>query len=376
MKLKIGDNIRRLRNDRQVTCRALADHLGLTSQAVSRWENGQCYPDIELLPDIARFFDCTLEELLGDEKARETVSDRVAQLSGHIFPDGRAALKELRSLERKYPNDWHVKEGICNALCEGANYRDFGGEGEDVYDEIMPELRRYGMEAATEIDAEAMLNVPWIYRSLILTAPEEEVEEWAARLHANPYNTREANLLLRYTDYRRDKEKAARMQQAVILLYIKCLSSQLRCPDQSLAGWSNAERLRLRLYDAVSGIPCAENGVVYNTLLLYERILCAFQLAANEAEIGHEDAAAEAMARGVHDLLLYADARGQTHLTADNAYFDLPTPLTEASWREDVFDSVLNICLNCFPDWAKERTWHREQVECIRACAERLGSEV
>ena len=56
MKLLIGETIRNLRRERNITQEEFANVLGVTYQSVSRWENNTCYPDMELLPDIANFF--------------------------------------------------------------------------------------------------------------------------------------------------------------------------------------------------------------------------------------------------------------------------------------------------------------------------------
>ena len=54
MQPQIGAAIRELRKERNVTQEALAEHLGISFQAVSKWENGTAYPDITLLLAIAR----------------------------------------------------------------------------------------------------------------------------------------------------------------------------------------------------------------------------------------------------------------------------------------------------------------------------------
>lgn len=46
MKLYVGENLKRLRSEKNVTQEAVAEYLGVTYQAVSRWENGLAYPDI------------------------------------------------------------------------------------------------------------------------------------------------------------------------------------------------------------------------------------------------------------------------------------------------------------------------------------------
>ena len=61
----LGENIRSLRIAKGVTQEQLGYELGVTSQAVSRWENGATYPDITMLPVIADFFDVSADYLLG-----------------------------------------------------------------------------------------------------------------------------------------------------------------------------------------------------------------------------------------------------------------------------------------------------------------------
>lgn len=71
MKLLIGENIKRLRRERDMTQEELAERLGVSFQSVSRWENSTCYPDMELIPAIASFFGVTADELMGLNSQRE-----------------------------------------------------------------------------------------------------------------------------------------------------------------------------------------------------------------------------------------------------------------------------------------------------------------
>ncbi|MBQ7932780.1 MAG: helix-turn-helix transcriptional regulator, partial [Clostridia bacterium] len=70
--LPISEKIRSLRRAKNVTQEELADVLGVTFQSVSRWETGQTYPDITLVPKIAAYFGVTTDALLvTDEETRE-----------------------------------------------------------------------------------------------------------------------------------------------------------------------------------------------------------------------------------------------------------------------------------------------------------------
>lgn len=73
--MRIGENIRRLRKEKGIGQDILASQLGVTVQAVSKWETGGSMPDITLLPQIAEYFGVTMEELFYGK--RETaVEDR------------------------------------------------------------------------------------------------------------------------------------------------------------------------------------------------------------------------------------------------------------------------------------------------------------
>lgn len=65
MNLNIGKKIKCLRHEKGITQEEFAVVLGVSYQSVSRWENDICYPDIELLPDIAEFFGITVDSLMG-----------------------------------------------------------------------------------------------------------------------------------------------------------------------------------------------------------------------------------------------------------------------------------------------------------------------
>ena len=70
----IAGNILRFRKDLGLTQEALADALGITFQAVSKWETGQTLPDTSLLPKLALALHVSVDKLLGYSAFRDGVS--------------------------------------------------------------------------------------------------------------------------------------------------------------------------------------------------------------------------------------------------------------------------------------------------------------
>lgn len=69
--MTIGNKISECRKKKGMTQDALAQLLGVTNQAVSKWESDQSCPDVLLLPKIADIFEITVDELLGREVKQE-----------------------------------------------------------------------------------------------------------------------------------------------------------------------------------------------------------------------------------------------------------------------------------------------------------------
>ncbi len=82
MQLELGQKIRELRHRDGRTQEALADALGVTSQAISRWEANGGYPDMEMIPAIANYFGVSIDELFGYENDRER---RIDEAVKHIY---------------------------------------------------------------------------------------------------------------------------------------------------------------------------------------------------------------------------------------------------------------------------------------------------
>ena len=65
MELTIGKNLRNLRRNKDLTQEEVAAHLGISFQAISKWERGDGYPDITMLPALANYFGISVDELIG-----------------------------------------------------------------------------------------------------------------------------------------------------------------------------------------------------------------------------------------------------------------------------------------------------------------------
>ena len=65
MTIKLGEKIKMLRKRDGRRQDDLANALGVTNQAVSRWEANKGYPDMEMIPAIANYFHVSIDELFG-----------------------------------------------------------------------------------------------------------------------------------------------------------------------------------------------------------------------------------------------------------------------------------------------------------------------
>ena len=135
--IKIHEQLSWLRKQKGVTQEDLARVFGITNQAISKWESGACCPDIALLPDIADFFEVSLDTLFGRTPApkSEAISvgcvpwDNDDTLHAAVFL-GRKLLSKAADLSQftfVLEGDAKSVECGCNLTCGNVNGIAFAG---------------------------------------------------------------------------------------------------------------------------------------------------------------------------------------------------------------------------------------------------------
>ena len=103
--MEIGNQIKALRLRKGVTQEALAEHLGVTAQAVSKWERGSASPDISLLPALSVYFGVTIDELfsLSDDVRMERIQNMLWDVRYLSPADADSAREFLLDKARREP---------------------------------------------------------------------------------------------------------------------------------------------------------------------------------------------------------------------------------------------------------------------------------
>ena len=82
--LRMGAPIARYRKENGLTQEALANRLGVTNQAVSKWEGDVCCPDIQLLPELADALGLSLDALFGRKTPEPPAAEKVKEETSPI----------------------------------------------------------------------------------------------------------------------------------------------------------------------------------------------------------------------------------------------------------------------------------------------------
>ena len=119
MKNSIGDIIKELRKQRKITQTELAEKIGVTAQAISRWERSVGYPDITQLVPLAKAFGVTTDEILckdlGSEesKIKEYIDLSVVAAREQGI---KKSIEILKEAQLKFPNSHLIKIKLDNAI--------------------------------------------------------------------------------------------------------------------------------------------------------------------------------------------------------------------------------------------------------------------
>ena len=125
MEMMLAENIRRFRKERSLTQEQLSEVLGVTAGAVYKWEAKLSVPDLDLIMEMADFFDTSVDVLLGYEMKDNGLETTVKRLQEYRRRKDKTGLMEAEKALKKYPHSFDIVRE-CAAL-----YRGFGVELKD-----------------------------------------------------------------------------------------------------------------------------------------------------------------------------------------------------------------------------------------------------
>jgi len=115
----INENLKDFRKKKGNTQEDLAIHIGISAQAISKWERNEGYPDITLLPAIAAFYNVTVDDLLGVNKIKQ--AERIKEIMAieslnASNGDTKANIDLMRLAIKEFPNDFMIIRDLMHAL--------------------------------------------------------------------------------------------------------------------------------------------------------------------------------------------------------------------------------------------------------------------
>lgn len=225
MELQIGARIKELRRKRNLTQEEVAAHLGISFQAISKWERNDGYPDITILPALAAYFEISIDDLLGMNGiiAQEKYSE-----INKIWDENNSAGRHsenvtlMRSALKDYPNNALLLVQLSTSLekLDGTDYEKRANLRESVA--VQEQIIRYGKDS--EIRSATQFNICFTYQKL---GEYEKAVEQAKKL-PNLYKARENALVsvLKGEDKRSIAKVALAPLRWAITLHLNALADE------------------------------------------------------------------------------------------------------------------------------------------------------
>lgn len=138
--MNIGKKIKELRKQMGITQEQLAESIGVSFQAVSKWENNIALPDITLVPVIANYFRVSMDELFdfSVEKAEKETEEIVKQAQNYIESDPIQYRRIIEEGLKKYPENPLLLRSLLYVI----NYSDNPDETISVAERITDKTSR------------------------------------------------------------------------------------------------------------------------------------------------------------------------------------------------------------------------------------------
>ncbi len=292
MQLNIGTKIRELRHRDGRTQDNLAEALGVTAQAVSRWESGGSYPDMEIVPAIANYFHVSIDELFGYQDKREEMIQNILQMSdkmlsqcaqmypGSLSEDFYEDIRTLRTAAEEFPNEPRILLQLAQAL----HMWGWSKCGTRMHKDDTSDILEFDVEYNVQ-------NIYWqeavhVFEKLLKTNPSPEKRETAIN-HLT-------QLYCRMGEYDKAKTLADNQNSIIVckeMLLPMATTGEEQAMYQSERVMALLSNLQLAISESVAFRPSVSSSdygkqIILSVINLYETIFADGRMGRSHGEVG------------------------------------------------------------------------------------------
>jgi len=294
MAFNIGGNIKKLRAEKGVTQEQLAEHLSITYQSVSKWENSITSPDLYLIPAIAEYFEVTIDELF--QPNMQGYKNKAARLF---------AFYEHRPSKQHYEKaDAEFEKLIAENKADADDYRNYGMLNQFRAQKLNQKAEDFYKKSIEMGNEKSEGQLRWLLESL--GRHQENIDKYEEAVKNDPNNARNWYLLA-YSyggDYGDgvNPEKALDIcraglkkfpDDAALLSQCGDFCRGLKKHDEAIGYYHKSIELNPDTGDSYYGMAfvCAEAGKYKEAIWAWEEVIALYGrlgLSDEEAEMGRE----------------------------------------------------------------------------------------
>lgn len=243
MELMIGEKLRKLRRDRDMTQEMLASAFGVSPQAISKWECGDGYPDITMLPMIANYFKVTIDELMGNDEIGQREDIQVYMNTYSKIKDRVEQVEYILGYVRRYPKEYKIALHLTHAITQ-------------LPKEKWPEYLHLLRDTCEKIVNECTLY--WVreraVRDMCVVCPDEELERWSD-MCASAYEEIRGEVM-EYRLWKQDRMEESCLQRGINNFALLC---HFIAKNDKTKSWDNIEhdmawrKKQMKLFEFLGG---------------------------------------------------------------------------------------------------------------------------
>lgn len=353
--MKIGRKICDLRKDYGLTQLELGEKIGVSEQAISKWENDKSLPDVSLLPILATLFNCSVDYILGieDDTYGKSIEDILLK-----YKQCKSADEEIELLQKaliKYPSSNDLKLKLAHSYFMMYRISETRLEQQSYFNKTINLCENVVSHSKEDFETDKAFDLlTQIYSE---NGEYEKAKECCERLTAKSWKQKILGIAQILRESKDDKKLSFYSQNNLLDLQTTMkLLCNLYC-NNLLETNNNEEALKVcELQERILAI----FDIQHSELYLIEKMTLAFQMATVYKKIGNEEFVYQYLCKMI-DYAKKAIHKGKEHKFSENPFLE-KVDIYESYMTKNEIQRFVNSFLDKFMDFLNEDTINKLKI--------------